>query len=128
MNTEPAVEELSYGAPRLLQADGPRSAPFGAKALPEPLMMPAYGGACLSSLVPALLAAPKERPDWLPAPLRAASQVVLLVVDGLGWLQLQSRAHLAPAMAAFGRRADHFGSPDDDGNSANLARSRNDTC
>ena len=91
-------------------------------------MMPAYGGACLSSLAPALLAAPKERPDWLPAPLREASQVVLLVVDGLGWLQLQSRAHLAPVMAGFGRRADHFGSPDNDGNGANLARSRDDTC
>jgi hypothetical protein len=64
-------------------------------------MMPAYGGACLSSLVPALLAAPKERPDWLPAPLREASQVVLLVVDGLGWLQLQPRAHLAPVMAGL---------------------------
>ena len=51
--------------------------------------------------MPALLAAPKERPDWLPAPLRAASQVVLLVVDGLGWLQLQSRARLAPVMAAL---------------------------
>jgi len=99
MNTEPAVEQLSYGARTLLQEDGPRSGAFGAKALPKPLMMPAYGEACLSSLVPALLAAPKERPDWLPAPLREASQVVLLVVDGLGWLQLQSRAHLAPAMA-----------------------------
>jgi Type I phosphodiesterase / nucleotide pyrophosphatase len=80
---------------------GAQGAPFGAEALPKPLMMPAYGGACLSSLVPALLAAPKERPDWLPAPLREASQVVLLVVDGLGWLQLQPRAHLAPVMAAL---------------------------
>jgi Type I phosphodiesterase / nucleotide pyrophosphatase len=101
MNTKQAVGELSYGAPTLLQADGAESAPFGARVLPKPLMMPAYGGPCLSSLVPALLAVPKERPDWLPAPLREASQVVLLVVDGLGWLQLESRAHLAPAMAGL---------------------------
>jgi len=102
MNIERAVEELSYGAPALVQAmDGLRNAPFAATVLPQPLMMPAYGGACLSSLVPALLAAPKERPDWLPAPLRDASQVVLLVLDGLGWLQLQSRARLAPAMAGL---------------------------
>ena len=91
--------QLSYGAPALLQADEAGGAPFGATALPRPLMMPAYGGACLSSLTPALLVMPKERPDWLPAPLREASQVVLLVVDGLGWLQLQARAHLAPVMA-----------------------------
>jgi hypothetical protein len=101
MNIEPAAGELSYGAPALLQVGGAPGGPFGAEALPKPLMMPAYGGACLSSLVPALLAAPKERPDWLPAPLREASQVVLLVVDGLGWLQLQPRAHLAPVMAGL---------------------------
>jgi hypothetical protein len=101
MNIEPAVGELTYGAPALLQVGGAQGAPFGAQALPEPLMMPAYGGACLSSLVPALLAAPKQRPAWLPAPLREASQVVLLVVDGLGWLQLQPRAQLAPVMAAL---------------------------
>jgi hypothetical protein len=101
MNIEPAVGELSYGAPALLQVGGAQGAPFGAEAMPKPLMMPAYGGACLSSLVPALLAAPKERPDWLPAPLRQASQVVLLVVDGLGWLQLQPRAHLAPVLAGL---------------------------
>jgi hypothetical protein len=101
MNIEPAVGEVSYGAPALLQVGGAQGAPFGTAALPKPLMMPAYGGACLSSLVPALLAAPKERPDWLPAPLREASQVVLLVVDGLGWLQLQPRAHLAPLMAGL---------------------------
>ena len=101
MNIEPAVGELSYGAPALLQVGEAPGAAFGAQVLPKPLMMPAYGGACLSSLVPALLASPKERPDWLPAPLREASQVVLLVVDGLGWLQLQPRAHLAPVMAGL---------------------------
>lgn len=90
------------GAPALFRvADGPHGAPIGSVALPKPLMMPWYGGACLSSLAPALLAPPKERPDWLPEPLREARQVVLLVLDGLGWLQLQSRRRLAPALAGL---------------------------
>ena len=42
-----------------------------------------------------------DRPTWLPGPLREAEQVVLLVLDGLGWLQLQSRAHFAPTMAGL---------------------------
>jgi Type I phosphodiesterase / nucleotide pyrophosphatase len=62
---------------------------------------PAYGGACLDSLAPALMAPPKERPEWVPGPARHAEQVVLLVLDGLGWEQLQSRWDLAPAMATM---------------------------
>jgi predicted AlkP superfamily pyrophosphatase or phosphodiesterase len=52
-------------------------------------------------VVPALLDrfAP-EVPTWLPEPVRGARQVVLLVLDGLGWQQLQGdRAH-APTLAA----------------------------
>ncbi|MST34615.1 PglZ domain-containing protein, partial [Acidimicrobiaceae bacterium USS-CC1] len=59
-----------------------------------PPTLPDYGGACLSSLVPALLAPPGERPGWLPAPVAAARQVVLLVLDGLGWRQLAERRAL----------------------------------
>ena len=67
---------------------------------PQPVR-PAYGGPCLDSIVPALMAAPGERPSWLPAPAREARQVVLLVLDGLGWEQLVARYHLAPAMSAM---------------------------
>jgi predicted AlkP superfamily pyrophosphatase or phosphodiesterase len=66
-----------------------------------PLLLPDYSGACLSSLVPSLLAPQDNRPDWFPGPLRAAEQVVLLVLDGLGWLQLQSRAHLVPTISSM---------------------------
>ncbi len=66
----------------------------------EPVL-PDYGGACLSSVVPALFGRfDTDVPSWLPEPARAARQVVLLVLDGLGWEQLQAdRAH-APTVAA----------------------------
>jgi hypothetical protein len=67
---------------------------------PSPVL-PDYEGACLSTLVPALLAPPGARPWWLPAPVAAAEQVVLLVIDGLGWNQLQERRALAPTLAAM---------------------------
>src|SRR5438094_401102 len=61
-------------------------------------VLPDYRGACVSSLVPALMG---RRPTpWLPAAATAAEQVVLLVVDGLGWQQLQERSALRPALAA----------------------------
>jgi hypothetical protein len=37
----------------------------------------------------------------MPAPAADADQVVLLVLDGLGWEQLQDRAHLAPTWPAM---------------------------
>jgi len=37
-------------------------------------------------------------PSWLPDPVAGASQIVLLVVDGLGFEQLQARWHLAPVL------------------------------
>lgn len=63
--------------------------------------MPAYGGACISSVVPALLQ--DAAADWLPAAARHADQVVLLVLDGLGWEQLQERIGLglAPTLAGM---------------------------
>lgn len=66
---------------------------------PDPLV-PAYGGACLSGVVPALLGT-DPAPGWLPEPAGAAAQVVLLVLDGLGWLQLQRHRDRAPVLAAM---------------------------
>lgn len=63
--------------------------------------LPDYGGACLSSVVPALLAPPGEdQPGWLPQAVAGAEQVVLLVLDGLGWHQLRARPALAPTLAS----------------------------
>jgi hypothetical protein len=65
-------------------------------------VLPDYGGACIDSVVPAILARHRRQPPpWLPEPLVDASQVVLLVVDGLGWLQLQERPDLAPTLTAM---------------------------
>lgn len=69
-------------------------------ARPEPVL-PAYGGACLTSIVPSLLSADPAARGWMPAPVWAASQVVLLVLDGLGWEQLQARAARAPVLASM---------------------------
>jgi predicted AlkP superfamily pyrophosphatase or phosphodiesterase len=66
----------------------------------EPVL-PDYGGACLSSVVPALLDRfDAEVPSWLPEPARGAPQVVLLVLDGLGWQQLEADRIHAPTVAA----------------------------
>ena len=63
-------------------------------------MLPDYGGGCLNSVVPGLLARGRgARPRWCSEAVDQATQVVLLVVDGLGWQQLQDRPALAPTLA-----------------------------
>jgi hypothetical protein len=68
--------------------------------VPQPVL-PDYSGPNLAGLVPALLAPPGRRPEWVAEPAREAEQVVLLVLDGLGWTQLLERRRLATAMAAM---------------------------
>ncbi len=64
--------------------------------------LPDYAGACLSGLVPALLGRhSSEPPSWLPEAARSASQVVLLVLDGLGWDQLTDHPQLAPNLSGL---------------------------
>jgi hypothetical protein len=66
-------------------------------------VLPDYGGACIANLVPALfggLDPGVADPDWLPPSVGRADQVVLLVIDGLGWEQLRARAALAPTLNA----------------------------
>ena len=68
---------------------------------PSPVL-PAFGGPCLTGVVPALLDylyAGQPLPEWMPAPVAGASQIVLLVLDGLGWEQLGPRRGLAPTLA-----------------------------
>lgn len=69
-------------------------------AAPPPTL-PDYGGACLSTLLPALTAPAGERPAWVPEPAASAQQVVLLILDGLGWRQLQERLALAPVLGSM---------------------------
>jgi hypothetical protein len=59
-------------------------------------------------IIPALLGPGSwetSLPAWMPAPVAAAEQVVLLVLDGLGWLQLQEHGDLMPTLSAFDGQA-----------------------
>lgn len=70
----------------------------------EPVL-PELDGPCLTSVVPGyLLNAPGRRPEWFPEPLQRASRTVLLVLDGLGWLQLQEHRASVPRLAAMAGR------------------------
>ncbi len=64
-------------------------------------LLPAYDAGCITNVVPALLRPAPTTPSWLPAAAVEADRAVLLVIDGLGWLQLQARLHLAPALAGL---------------------------
>lgn len=61
--------------------------------------LPDYTADCVCNVVPRLLEPTGTVPEWFPACLSAASQVVLLVIDGLGYEQLSARWTLAPTLA-----------------------------
>jgi len=64
------------------------------------MAVPDYQGACVSNIIPALLEHRMLGEGWIPERVLDAQQVVLLVIDGLGWNQLADRQHLAPVLAA----------------------------
>jgi predicted AlkP superfamily pyrophosphatase or phosphodiesterase len=64
-------------------------------------LLPSYAGACITNVVPALIDPSGLVPGWLPAVAADCDQVVLLVVDGLGWEQLESRRSLTPTLSAM---------------------------
>jgi hypothetical protein len=68
---------------------------------PPAAVIPDYLGANLARVVPALLSSSPEPPRWLPQAVIGADQVVLLVVDGLGWLQLSERLRMLDNLAAL---------------------------
>jgi len=64
-------------------------------------VIPTYQGPNVRGLIPGLLGPPGvARPAWFPD-AAGADQVVLLVVDGLGWEQLQARRALAPVLSGM---------------------------
>lgn len=67
----------------------------------DSLVLPAYEGPCIANVVPALLEGPTDWPHWFPEGAADAAQVVVLLVDGLGWEQLQARRTLAPTLASL---------------------------
>ena len=66
-------------------------------------LLPDFDGPCLVNLVPALFTPAADRPSWFPAEVGDAGQVVLLVLDGLGHLQLEERRALAPTLWSAAR-------------------------
>jgi hypothetical protein len=67
-------------------------------------ILPDYSGPNVRGIIPALLGpGPWSRalPDWMPEPVTKSDQACLLVLDGLGWEQLQDRLELAPTLASM---------------------------
>ena len=65
-------------------------------------VIPDYSGANLTGIIPGcLLGASGRRPNWFPQPLQEAERIVLLVIDGLGYEQLQRHAHIAPHLMSL---------------------------
>src|ERR1700730_6366359 len=62
-------------------------------------VVPALDGASVAGLVPAVLGA--RDASWLPAVVQNADQVVLLVLDGLGWHAVEEHRARMPTLAAM---------------------------
>ncbi|CAN5486586.1 alkaline phosphatase family protein [soil metagenome] len=58
------------------------------------LVLPDYEGACTSNVIDVLIDDPDNPPDWFPEGIEGADQIVLLVLDGLGWEQMCARRGL----------------------------------
>jgi len=78
---------------------------------PAHLVVPDYGGACITNIVPAVLGHPAIGSGWIPEDVLAARQVGLLLIDGLGWHQLQRCAALAPTLMGMEGRSIHTVAP-----------------
>ena len=67
-------------------------------------IIPDYLGPNVRGIIPALLGPgdwSRSLPSWFPEPVRHASQVVVLIVDGLGWDQFVEHRALTPSLAAM---------------------------
>jgi len=68
---------------------------------PAAPLIPDYAGGCVSNLLPVLLGPDPQPPAWMPSLALGARQIVLLVLDGLGWLQFQQHRALVPTLASM---------------------------
>src|SRR5690606_13954970 len=64
-------------------------------------VLPNYDGACVSNVMDVLIEDPDDPPQWFPAGVAGARQIVLLVLDGLGWEQMQQRSHLLRGLTSL---------------------------
>ncbi len=85
----------------MLPAAGGRSpeAGYSAAVVTDEPMLPDYRGACVSRVVPALLRGGGVAEPWMAPSLADATQVLLLVVDGLGWEQFLEHRPELPCLA-----------------------------
>ena len=67
-------------------------------------VLPRWNGGCVADLVPQLFG-PEDRQGPLPREVTEANAIVLVVIDGLGWHQLQQHVAYAPTLAGM------FGGP-----------------
>ena len=64
-----------------------------------PLVLPRFGAGCITDLMPALLG--RSGGEALPATFEGTGPRLLVVLDGLGWEQLQDRPQVAPTLSAL---------------------------
>jgi type I phosphodiesterase/nucleotide pyrophosphatase len=67
-------------------------------------IIPDYLGANVRGIIPALLGPgqwSQSLPEWFPEPVRHARQVVILILDGLGWDQFVDHRGLMPALGGL---------------------------
>ncbi len=83
------------------RADASVTAPTPTPSRTVDPLIPDYDGACLSNVAPALIEPPATPPSWLPEPAVGAAQTLVLMLDGLGWEQLEERWDLAPNLRAM---------------------------
>ena len=77
-------------------------------------IIPDYAGANVRGIIPALLGPAswaQGLPNWMPTPVVEASQAVLLVLDGLGWDQLQDHLDCMPTLAKMAGGSIHTVAP-----------------
>jgi hypothetical protein len=67
----------------------------------DDIVIPDYGGGCLSNVVPALLGRRDGVPAWVPSVVAGARQVVLFVLDGLGWEQFAAHRAALPHLGSM---------------------------
>ncbi len=71
----------------------------------ERIFAPDYSGACVNNIVPALLQHRQIGDGWIPDEVLSSKQVVLLVIDGLGYNQYHRHRHLLPSLMDFSDHA-----------------------
>ena len=77
-------------------------------------IVPDYSGPNVRGIVPAILGPSTwvdTLPEWMPDAVRDADAVVLFVLDGLGWDQLQDHTDLTPTLSAMQGRGIHTVAP-----------------